>query len=70
MLAAWMRFKYPHVVQGALASSAPILFFEGSVSPYAYNEVATNSFKNYKADCPNAVRDGFQVLIDWYDQPS
>ena len=59
MLAAWLRFKYPHVFTGALASSAPILFFEGSVSPYAYNEVATNSYKNYNSKCPDAIRSGF-----------
>jgi lysosomal Pro-X carboxypeptidase len=41
MLAAWLRMKFPQHFQGALASSAPILYFEGSVSPYAYNEVAT-----------------------------
>jgi lysosomal Pro-X carboxypeptidase len=49
MLAAWFRMKYPHVIQGSHASSAPILFFPGSVSPYAFNELVTRSYNNY---CP------------------
>ena len=59
MLAAWMRFKYPHIVQGALAASAPILFFPGSISPYAYNAAATKSFEKADPDCPDAIRKGF-----------
>jgi hypothetical protein len=51
-----------------LASSAPILFFEGSVSPYAYNEVATQSFAKYDATCPDIIRSGFAVLVDWRDK--
>ncbi|ETV97780.1 hypothetical protein H310_09132 [Aphanomyces invadans] len=33
MLAAWMRLKYPHLVQGAIASSAPMLSFLGFNPP-------------------------------------
>lgn len=29
MLSSWFRFKYPHVVDGAIAASAPIWSFEG-----------------------------------------
>jgi pimeloyl-ACP methyl ester carboxylesterase len=31
MLAAWMRLKYPHVLAGAIAASAPIWNFMGEV---------------------------------------
>lgn len=29
MLAAWFRMKYPHIIQGSLAASAPIRMFKG-----------------------------------------
>jgi len=45
MLAAWMRLKYPHVVMGAVASSAPILSFYGIVDPYAFYDRITDDFK-------------------------
>jgi lysosomal Pro-X carboxypeptidase len=65
MMAAWMRMNYPHIVQGALASSAPIRYFEGSVSPYAYNEVATDAFAKADPNCPNTIRKAFQILDEW-----
>jgi hypothetical protein len=45
VLAAWFRLKYPHVVLGSLASSAPILYFD-DISPQAgYYSLVTKDFK-------------------------
>ena len=45
MLAAWMRMKYPQHIQGAIAASAPILWFEGKTDPSAFTEIASNAIK-------------------------
>lgn len=45
VLAAWFRLKYPHVAIGALASSAPILYFDDLTSPYSFSDIITKDFK-------------------------
>jgi len=66
MLAAWFRMKYPHIIQGAHASSAPILFFPGTVSPYAFNELVTRTYASYANQAfafTDTLRTG-QVIIN------
>ncbi|XP_023295310.2 lysosomal Pro-X carboxypeptidase [Lucilia cuprina] len=44
MLSAWFRMKYPHLVQGALAASAPIRQFNGMTSCDIFAKITTSVF--------------------------
>lgn len=45
VLASWFRLKYPHIVIGALASSAPILYFDDITPGNAYHVIVTKDFR-------------------------
>lgn len=45
MLSAWFRMKYPHLVTGALASSAPIMQFPGVVPCDIFNRILTSVYR-------------------------
>ncbi|KAK3205852.1 hypothetical protein Dsin_019898 [Dipteronia sinensis] len=45
MLASWFRLKYPHVALGALASSAPILYFDNITPQDGYFSIVTKDFR-------------------------
>jgi pimeloyl-ACP methyl ester carboxylesterase len=63
MLASWMRMKYPQHFQGALASSAPILWFKGKIDPNAYTRVASDVIKSQGGqDCYDYIGRGFYDL--------
>ncbi|CAG0879563.1 unnamed protein product [Darwinula stevensoni] len=56
MLAAWFRIKYPHIVQGAIAASAPILQFMGWTPCDTFNMHVTKSFRNASSKCSESIR--------------
>ena len=71
MLASWMRMKYPNHFQGALASSAPILWFEGKTDPNAYTVVASKVFKKMGGqECYDLLSRGFYELTNLMYDPS
>ena len=45
VLASWFRLKYPHIALGALASSAPILYFDDITPQNGYYSIVTKDFK-------------------------
>lgn len=45
MLAAYIRIKYPHLVTGALASSAPVLQFPDLVPCDIFNRILTSVYR-------------------------
>lgn len=59
-LATWARLKYPHLVTGAWASSAPVL---AKLDFYEYNEVMTQSIRDVGgAACLGKFENAFKQL--------
>ena len=62
-LSAYLRLKYPTVVDIAHAASAPIkLDSVGMVDPMRYYEIVTTSAEKIRPGCPAAVRRAFAAL--------
>ncbi|XP_031266533.1 lysosomal Pro-X carboxypeptidase-like [Pistacia vera] len=55
MLASWFRLKYPHVALGALASSAPILYFDDITPQNGYYSVVTRDFREASETCYRTI---------------
>lgn len=65
MLAAWMRMKYPNQIQGALASSAPVLWFKGQIDSTSYTRIASKIIKTTGGqECYDYYGRGFYDLTN------
>ncbi|ESR37654.1 hypothetical protein CICLE_v100282721mg, partial [Citrus x clementina] len=62
MLASWLRLKYPHIAIGALASSAPILYFDDLTPQNGYHVVVTNDFRDVSESCYNTIKQSWSEI--------
>ncbi|KAF5447603.1 hypothetical protein F2P56_033143 [Juglans regia] len=69
MLASWFRLKYPHVAIGALASSAPILYFEDITPQDGYYSIVTKDFREASETCYQTIKTSWSVIDEVASQP-
>ncbi|XP_057318378.1 lysosomal Pro-X carboxypeptidase [Microplitis mediator] len=62
MLSAWFRMKYPHVIHGAIAASAPILQFTGFTDCQVFSRIVTSDFRAVDPNCEKVVRKSWSSI--------
>nr|XP_020663824.1 lysosomal Pro-X carboxypeptidase isoform X1 [Pogona vitticeps] len=62
MLAAWFRMKYPHIVVGALAASAPIWQFDNLVPCGSFYSIVTQDFEKSGNCCSESIRNSWAAI--------
>ncbi|KAJ1119954.1 hypothetical protein NDU88_008137 [Pleurodeles waltl] len=62
MLAAWLRMKYPDVVVGAFAASAPIWQFEDLVPCDSFYDIVTNDFTKSGNGCSQSILNSWNAI--------
>ncbi|KAG8196150.1 hypothetical protein JTE90_007882 [Oedothorax gibbosus] len=63
MLATYMRLKYPNIIIGAIAASAPI--YIEKLSGNVFFQGVTKSFHDASPECEATVRSAFNQLQKW-----
>lgn len=64
MLSAWIRIRYPWIIDGSIAASAPILQYTGITPPQAYSAVLSNTYRTTSADCATGIEKAWAIMED------
>ncbi|MCD7472714.1 hypothetical protein HAX54_014043 [Datura stramonium] len=75
VLASWFRMKYPHIALGALASSAPILYFDNITPQNGYYSIVSKDFKegmhlNDSSELKDYLNSRYSVAAQYNKPPS
>lgn len=68
MLSAYMRFKYPNVIDGALAASAPIIQTSGYIGTEIFFKSITKTFDNTMPKCKDTVVNAYSQVEKWFSE--
>lgn len=68
MLSAYMRFKYPGVIAGSIASSAPILLLDPEFPNTFFWKTVTKDFTDVSDQCRAKVINAFDVMARLIDE--
>ncbi|CAK8675028.1 unnamed protein product [Clavelina lepadiformis] len=58
-LAAYIRIKYPNLVAGSLAASAPLYWLTGFGDRHGFWKSVTEQFRKHSDACVNRIKEGF-----------
>ena len=66
MLSAYLRMKYPEIVDASISSSAPILYFKGVNDPEGFYKISTLNYQRSQiANCTNLIRYSYELLTNY-----
>ncbi|CAH8635802.1 unnamed protein product [Heterobilharzia americana] len=69
MLAAYMRAKYPHIIKGALASSAPVRWVAGKGNFHDFFEAVTKDYHDANPQCSERIKNAFTTAVQLSQKP-
>lgn len=70
MLTAWMRIRYPQLVDVAIAASAPLPMMAKTAEPKKkFFEIVTSDFEEANSRCPDIIQNGFTELYEVVKNP-
>jgi hypothetical protein len=64
MLSLWFRMKYPHIIAGSIAASAPVAFVGSDVSPYAFMDSCEQTFATAADGCNTKIGEAQTKMVE------